>query len=157
MGKEKMIFKFNQRAKLLYDRTDSFSFGIRIEYLGLGDIPYSFDILNMRGKHTKFINFNEWRIYSISSYNYFSRKVVVFNCSDPNGSNQRIETGGRTINSEIENGIPSMAKLLGDLLSCFYKISFYENYESVIKDKNFLKSTRLIYSEKINIIIMETW
>jgi len=111
----KKFLKFNQRANLINEEQGSFSF----------------EMINDKKEKIPFINLNEWRIYSISSYDYFTRKKISFDYSDPNGSRQKIETGGSTIIFENEHGINSMVWLLKELLVHFHRISCFEDITSV--------------------------
>lgn len=149
------LLKFNQRAIQVDENTDNFSFGIIIE--NFGERSFLFDMVNDNGERIQFINLNEWRIYSISSHNYFTREVISFDYSDPTGSKQKIETGGRTINMEDNHGINGMAYLLKELLEHFHRISCFKDIESVIeKEEELNKENKYDKARLLNHLGMST-
>jgi len=122
------LLKFNQRAEKLDDNTDNVSFGIIIQ---LNDNnSYFFKMVNDKGEPIKFINFNEWKISSITSSNYFDRKKIHMMYRDPENSTETIETGGSTTHC-----IEHMEDLLCRVLSHFYRISFFESIPNVINKR----------------------
>jgi hypothetical protein len=125
--------KFNHRAELIEGEANEFAFGIIIRSEMVRS--FSFELFDEKLKNIPSINLNEWKIYSITSERYYTRDKLFIEYSDPKGSRQKLETGGRTLSIDNDNGINSMMDFVSELFSYFFRISCFEDIKSVIAKK----------------------
>lgn len=152
------LYRFNMRGELFSSIKGQYSFGVYITYNNPGPFihSYYFNIVEKNRKPLDKINFNEWLITSIHNKPYFNREIIFFCYIHASGQTGMIETGGRTIDYNLNNGLDAMARLLSNLFMHFHGLSFYQNREGVQEAFAALEKKRDWNAWRLNLKWMDT-
>ena len=151
------IFKFNNRAQIT---NEDYYFKLKIiQTKGLSFLDYRFLMLNSDTHIIDYINLNEWKIKSITASRYFGRKTISISYIDPTGDNFKLNTGGRKIDETTNSiGIIDMGEFVEEILTHFFKLSCFENVNSVIEKRNsYLENGSQFHKKNYNHTLMTTY